>query len=49
MEITRALALKLLKRDDWGRAPATPRTRRSALTLRRQRAEKLGRDPRRPG
>ena len=49
MEITRALALKLLKRDDWGGAPVTLRRRRSALTQRRQRAEKLGRDPRRPG
>jgi hypothetical protein len=38
MEMTRALALKLLKREDWGRAPAAPRTRRSALTQRRLRA-----------
>lgn len=37
MEITKAQALKLLKREDWGRTPAAPRTRRSALTRRRQR------------
>lgn len=45
MEMTRALTLKLLKREDWGRAPVTPRTRRSALTTqRRQRAAANCRD-----
>jgi hypothetical protein len=48
MEITRALALKLLKREDWGRAPVAPRARRSALTAqRRQRSTQ--RNARRPG
>jgi hypothetical protein len=38
MEMSRALVVKLLKREDWGRAPVAPRTRRSALTQRRLRA-----------
>jgi hypothetical protein len=49
MEMTRAMALKLLKRENLDRAPAARPPRRSALTRLRQRSENSRRNARRPG
>jgi hypothetical protein len=38
MSLSRTLTLRLLKRQDWGRTPATPRLRRSALSASRHRS-----------
>ncbi len=37
MDLSRHVTLRLLKRQDWGRTPAQPRARRSALGAARQR------------
>jgi hypothetical protein len=45
MDLSRNLALRLLKRQDWGRTPAQPRTRRTVLGAARQRATRAYKDP----